>query len=382
MAEEEPLERKNQLHQKDHWDRIDRRILLFFGFWFSLAIIATSIAGYFIGIESFFVIITVLITLTVGAFFTTGMLAFFYYRKTSIIPTKKVIVWAVKLSLVFGLVFAVVLFILIVFYMEDQIGTELLVFMFIGLYIGGILTSLATFFLFYFFSFGIMAVISVFIRRKTPDFLVEITKITSNITETTKKRDRKKYRGYVWLAWAYGIPDVLDTRTLKIDMVEPRKRFPWPSFKKAMFWQFFFGIVLVIYISFSPFLWDFADMQDLFMNSSCGTAFLPLLIIPWFIYLRLNARLSGPVKEFHIFDGLSARMFQTLVAFGTLVLLVRMALKNPAILEVMYSFIVFFIFFVSGVFIGTFVYFNYFEDELAQDVYRRYNELKDRSIEK
>ena len=374
--------KKNDLTSTHHWNRIDKNILIFFGIWFILAIIATIIAGYYIGIAMFYIIITVFIMLTLGSFFMTGFLAFIYYRKTYIISTKKVMTWVVKLSLVFGIFFAIVLFIYEMHTTERNIKTVEMIFMFIGLYIGGILTSLITFFIFYFYSFGIMAVLSVFIRRKTPDFLVEIAKITPNIRESIKRSDKKKYRGYIWLAWVYRIPNVLDTGTLKIDKMTYRKEFPWSSFKKAMFWQFFFGIVIVIYVSFSPFLWDFADMRVLFANSSIGTAFIPLLIIPWFIYLRLNARLKGPIKDFLIFNGLSARMFQTIVAFGTLLLLVRMALKNPAILDVMFSFIIFFIFFVTGVFIGTFVYFNYFEDDLALDVSRRYRELKEKPTDK
>jgi hypothetical protein len=311
----------------------------------------------------------------------TGFLAFIYYRKTYIISTKRVMIGLVKFSMLFAIFFAIVLFIYVTFTTEDDIGTVEMVFMLIALYLGGILASMITFFAFYFYSFGVMAVLSVFIRRKTPDFLVEITKITSNTTEAVKQEDKRRYFGYIWLAWAYGIPDVLDTRTLKIDEITYRKKFPWSSFKKAMFWQFFFGIVIVIYVSFSPFLWDFADMQALFANSSIGTAFIPLLIIPWFIYLRLNARIKGPVKDFLVFDGLSARMFQTIVAFGTILLLLRMALENPAITDVLFSFVIFFIFFVSGVFIGTLVYFNYFEDDLAVDVSRRYQELRDKETE-
>jgi hypothetical protein len=288
-------------------------------------------------------------------------------------------IWLLRISLIFGLAFAVVLLFYVISQEVEEIGFNELIFMFIGLYIGGILMAIIVFLLFFFFGFGLMGVLSIFIRKKTPDFLVEITKITPNITDSAKKRDKKKYRGFKWLAWAFNIPDVLDSKTMTIDKVKYRRKFPWPDLKKAMFWQLFFGTVIVVYVSFSPFLWDFADMQDLFSYSSIGVAFIPILIIPWFIYRRLDAKIKGPVKDFHVFDGLSSRMFQTIVAFGTILLLVRIALKNPAILQVMYSFLIYFIFFFMGVFIMTFVYFNYFEDDLAIDVFQRYNELKEKA---
>ena len=383
MVSDERFENRNKIIQsKDHWNRIDKRILIFFGIWFIMAIIITLVVGYVIGFSQVNELITIFIVFTIGAFFMTGFLAFIYYGKTKIISTKRVMIWLLKISLIIGLVFAVVLLLYVISQEVEDISSIEMVFMFIALYIGGISVSLITFFMFFFFGFGLMSFLSVFIRRKTPDFLVEITKITPNTSDSAKKRDKKTYRGYKWLAWAFGIPDVLDTRTLTINEIKRRHKFPWSAFKKAMFWQLFFSLVIVVYISFSPFLWDFADMQDLFGNSSTGTAFIPFLIIPWFIYLRLDVKIKGPVKDFHVFDGLSSRMFQTIVAFGTILLLIRMALKNPAILQVMYSFVIFFIFFFAGIFIVTFVYFNYFEDDLAQDISRRYKELKKKGVKK
>jgi hypothetical protein len=164
---------------------------------------------------------------------------------------------------------------------------------------------------------------------------------------------------------------------LRIKEVDFNEDFSKQDFRKAVLWQFFFGLVLVIYISFSPFLLDYVNMQQLFSISSISTTFIPLLILPWFIYLKLDAKIRGPVKDFKLFNGLSSRMFQTLVAFGTILLLIRMALRNPEFVEVMFSFVMFFIFFIPGVFIGTFVYFNYFQNDLASDIARKFRELRE-----
>ena len=222
-----------------------------------------------------------------------------------------------------------------------------------------------------------IGVMSVLVRSKTPDLLVEITKITPNITEAKKNEDKKTYFGYIWLGWAFDIPDVLDTKTLTINSGKTQKRIPWPIFKQAALWQIFFGIVIVIYISFSPFFLDFMDMMSLFSIASNVTTFIPLLILPWFIYLKLDAKIKGPVKDFKLYNGISARMFQSLVAFGTILILVRIALRNPGFWSVIQSFIGFFMFFVAGVLIFTFVYFNYFENDLAEDIVRKYEEMKD-----
>jgi hypothetical protein len=362
--------------------RIERRIIIFFSVWFTLAIINFVVVLLVLGIDGLLAAISALIAMTIGAFTLTGILSFIYYRKKAIIPTKWLFKRASKISLVIGLVFSIGMYLLLTettILDSDQVEADstTLILMFVGLFIGGFVTAFTTFLLFLFYGFGIISILTIIIRSKTPDMLVEITKITKNLTESTKKEDRRKYMGFVWLGWAYGIPDVLDTSTLSIREGDFNDEFPKQDFRKAVLWQFFFGIVLVVYISFSPFLLDYANMQQLFSVSSISTTFIPLLILPWFIYLKLDAKIKGPVKDFKLFNGLSSRMFQTLVAFGTILLLIRMALRNPAFLEVMASFVIFFIFFIPGVYIGTFVYFNYFENDLASDIAKRYGELKE-----
>jgi hypothetical protein len=366
--------------------KIERRVLIFFSIWFAFAIMIMVIVLLVLGIDGLFAALSAFIAMTIGAFTLTGILSFIYYRKRAIIPTKWLYKRALKISLVIGLIFSVGMYILLTettILDSDPVKADstILILMFVGLFIGGFVTAFTIFLLFLFYGFGIISILSIIIRRKTPDMLIEITKITKNLNEATKRENRRKYLGFVWLGWAFGIPDILDTGTLRIEEGDFHKEFSKTVFRKAVLWQFFFGLILVVYISFSPFLLDYVNMQQLFSISSISTTFIPLLILPWFIYLKLDARIKGPVKDFKLFNGLSSRMFQTLVAFGTILLLIRMALRNPAFLEVMVSFLIFFIFFIPGVYIGTFVYFNYFENDLASDIAQRFKELKEKGTE-
>jgi hypothetical protein len=387
MLKRKKIKEKNvKKETKTPWNKVDKRILKFFSIWFIFGIFISVIVAIAVGLSGFMEVVSVFIVFTIIAFEITGIVAFYYYRRTRIISTKKVLKWFLKFALVFGFGFAILMQVLLTqttFLDEEAVSGPAveIVCMFFALILAGFIAMFFTFLGFFLFAFGVFGVLSVFIRRKTPDFLVEITKITSNTTDVMKKKDKNTYRGYVWLGWAFGIPDVLDTGTLTIDPGSPRQNIPWVTFKKALFLQIFFGIILVVYVSFSPFLWDYADMETLFSNASIGTSFIPLLIIPWFIYLRLDAKIKGPVKDFRVFDGLSSRMFQTIVAFGTLLLIVRMALKNPAFQSVLQGFIIYFLFFFIGIFIITFVYFNYFEEDLVYDIVQRYHELKAKKSE-
>lgn len=295
---------------------------------------------------------------------------------------KRILKWFALISLVIGLVFAAVIF----WYatqttiLDDQSlelsGIEMIG-MFIVLclmgFIGGFIVLLGAMIL----GFGMIGVMSALIRSKTPELLVEIKKITPNISESMKKTDKKTYRGYAWLGWIFIIPYVLDTSTLTINHDESHKQIPWTVFKKAMVWQILFGNIVVIYISFNPFLLELMNMQALFSIASNVTLFIPILVLPWFIYYKLDVKIKGPVRDFRLYDGIKARMFQTLVAFGTILLLIRLALKNPQFQDFAWGFLGYFMFFVGGVFIFTFVYFNYFNDDLAIDIATKFEKIKD-----
>ncbi len=118
------------------------------------------------------------------------------------------------------------------------------------------------------------------------------------------------------------------------------------------------------------------DMLALFQIAQGVSNFIPMFILPWFIYLRLDAKIKGPVKDFKLFDGLYSRMFQTLVAFSTLILIFRMAVRDPDFWDVMANFTSYIVFFAMGIFIFTFVYFNYFNEDLAIDIAEKYEKMK------
>jgi hypothetical protein len=362
-------------------EKYDRRILIFFSFWFLLGFFFSIVAVFITGTESIGSLIPALLDSLGFAFFLTGLLAFKYHRKRGIIPGKRILKWFAKISLVIGLVVAVGITLLLTqtTIFEDSFtelsGVEMFG-LFIVMYIFGFLFSFIIPFFLMITGFGMIGVLSALIRLKTADLLVEITKITPNISDSAKEKDKKTYLGYIWLGWAFDIPDVLDTRALSINKGEPKKKIPWPIFKQAVIWQIFFGLVIVIYISFSPFFYGITEMGFMFNIASNVTNFIPIFILPWFIYLRLDAEIKGLVKDFKLFDGLKSRMLQTIVAFSTLILFVRMAVVRPGFREFIGSFLGFFVLFIIGVMMTTFVYFNYFENDLAYDIAQKYEAIK------
>jgi len=314
------------------------------------------------------------------AFFITGILAFRYYSKRGIISTKKIFKWFAITATIIAPVFTAVLFLVTLSKSNDPnlyLWSNAAYAALIGMYIGMFLAVFLTFVLIIFISFGMIGVLSALERSIAPEILLHISRITPHISDSMKKKDIKAYTGYSVLRWLFIIPDALDTKTLIISQIKPKKQFPWPTLKKAMIWQILLGAIVIIYISLNPFFLEGTSFQNLFNIATNISLLIPFIILPWFIFLRLNARIKGPVKDLPLYSGIAYRMYRTFVTLGTLIIIIRLALKNVNPRDVIATFPIYYVFFITVIFFLTFVYFNYFENDLAKDVADRFTEIKD-----
>lgn len=303
-----------------------------------------------------------------GAFSVTGILAYIYYKDRGIVPAKRMVRFFAKISLVVAIVPTVFL---LYFEVAPMVESSLeLVAGALAIYLAMFLALFLALFIFMLMGFGVMAVLFIGQKRFTSETLVSIKGITANTEDPTKIKVQKKGMELPVLHWMYAIPDVLDTGTLTIDRVGPRDKFPWKPFLTALKWEIIFSMVLAVYVSLNPFLLGWSDLAGRFSLASNLSILIPMFILPWFIFLRLNARIKGPVRDFKLFNGIKGRMTSTLIAFGTLIVFIRFALRDIGALEIIQGILGFYLILLAVIVVVTFVYFNNFEDPLARTTLR------------
>jgi hypothetical protein len=363
------------------WKKRDRRIMYLFFVMLGLILFGSVTSEVFYFRHGLLDAIDAALGGLTIVFAVTGLLAYYYYRHTGIIPTKRVLRLFAKLALAF----AVVLTLLVLVYEVSSSVQSLaeLVIATVAIYMAMVLALFLAQLMFMITGFGIMSVASIAQKRLIPDGLVRIRGITSNTQGSSRIKIKKKGMEYPILNWMFGIPDVLDTETLTVDDVERNRTFPWASFRTAMMWQVFFSAGLAIYVSLNPFLFEIAGdgniasrVSTLFSLTMGLSVFIPIFIIPWFTYLRVNARIKGPVKDFRLFDGIKSRMMGTLVAFGTMIVFIRFAFRDIDASLILEEFVTFYFFFSIVIAFTTFVYFNYFADDSARFVVEAFNRKK------
>jgi hypothetical protein len=217
--------------------------------------------------------------------------------------------------------------------------------------------------LLYLTAIGAVGVLTATERLLTPWVMKEVSRLSGNKKLSLLDRATR---------WLFDIPDVLDTRTLSLSPAEPRTRVTASDLKAPVLWQLLFGFVMGIYISFNPFVSDRspAALLSLFSLLTSASLLFPFLILPWFLLKKLGASISGQAKQFTLYNGLKSRMFQSYFAVGTIFILVRVSIQEIAIAFELYvvAFATFMLVLLGSAILSTFVYLNYFENELAEDI--------------
>jgi len=177
------------------------------------------------------------------------------------------------------------------------------------------------------------------------------------------------------LQWLFNIPDVLDTRLLTINF-EPKQRFPWNVLKTAFLWVSILGFIIAMLIV--NYITSFAQLsiENMLVISGLITTMTPILVLSWFIFLRLDARIKGSINDFKLYNGLKSRITSYTVTFGTIILLIRLALIKTALYQMFWLFASYYPLFLVSAIIITFIYFNYFENDLARNIAKRYRKIE------
>ncbi len=233
----------------------------------------------------------------------------------------------------------------------------------IGVFFGSFLSILLLSLL----AFGAIGVVSALTRIITPIVLVRVRGISGNSGWTDRA-----------LAWIYGIPDTLDTRTLTLGPPETQDEFPRRKFMQAVSWELILGTILAIYVAFNPLIVDNRSpdsLARLFGTLGLAAILVPLVMVPWFVYTGMNAKIKGMMKDFRLYDGIRARIFRSYIAVGTIVVFVRMFHPDTEIQSYVVGFGGYLTALVTTALMFTFIYFNYFDRELTKDIITSYDKL-------
>jgi hypothetical protein len=347
--------------------RSDRRLLLLFAVLAVISISGSAASYPFVGGATIYDLLSIVLGGLTLSFLGVGVPAYIWNRAYSLTPRRTILRWMGIISLIVTMVslFAIALATIYapdLFQLGDySVGERFLigVIVFAILFVIFLAICMAVFLA----AFGAIGAMSALGRLIAPWTLRQI----AHLSEVK----RPPLVGRI-IGWLFDIPSVLDTRTLSLRPAKPRARISLSDVKAPVLWQLIFGFVLGIYISFNPFISDRSPtaLLGLFSLLASASILIPSVILPWFLFRRLGAGIKGQAKQFTLYNGIRARVFQSYFAVGTIIILLRLSVQEIAVALETYvmAFAAFMIAVLGSAFLCTFVYLNYFENELAEDI--------------
>ena len=304
------------------------------------------------------------------SFFLTGIYSYRKYRGASLVPARRILRWTMKISAILTAVTGVVTIFAYLFFAlpitADIPSPYVAVFAVLVIVLSLFLTFLLTILFGICAAFGVIGVMCAIERTIAPRVLMSIATMGDN---------RKLSFGDILIRWLFAIPDIIDTKLLDVHPAPKRGFLRWRDFTVPIEWQLLVGAVLALYISLNPFVAgnESITLTAVFSEMINGSVLIPFVILPWFALQRLGAGIGGAKKEFTLYNGIRARLLQTFFAVGTLLLLARVLISGTD-LE---SFALGFLSFIGSLLLVsltcTFVYLNYFENELVEDISSEYS---------
>lgn len=358
-----PPRKKEAQAKRTVWSRAQRpdKVMIGFFFVFLIIMIVLVFLSYPVSSLEDLVVLFPLLGGMIAVFFMTGIPAVWFYIMKGKISMK----WLVLVVLALSFIYMVSLE---VTNQNDIIPEPLNSHGVAGHLIYFYMFALAILLLYIFVAFGMMWALTFAQRLSVPDGLEEIKAITANRSKKNRALSSPRYWRARILSWAFFIPDQLDTGTLRLKFGKVRKGFPISEYLQAFGWNMLFGVFITLLLTLNPFLKDLPAFQDIFGLSAIISFFVPILVLSWFIFKRIGARIEGPVKDFRLFDGLRSRVSGSILAVSTLIIFIRISLQTMDPAQALLDFYELFIDFTAVVIITTFVYFNYFEEDVAQRV--------------
>jgi hypothetical protein len=330
-------------------------------------------------------IIINLLNALLAVFFITGIIAYIYHNKDHIISLRKIVIWFGIISLSIAIIGTIAIFLLshqisnFDNFVEPYRSNNQVIYCVLNLFITLFLWIIIIEVVIFFMSFGVTGILTAVIRGIGPETLFFISQISTQIKKGSETGNKGQILRYKFLRWRFNIPIDIDTKHLIVNRVRSHKVFLWGQFLNSNLWALILGGSIGVNISLNGLLMNMLTLEELFSVASFTGAFLLIFIFPCLVYQRMNTRIRYEYSKgsFKLECGLRSRTFHIFCTFAVLSFIYRSIVHDLEPMCILISYLSFLLIFLIISIVTIFVFYNFFEEELAHDIAERYLDIKD-----
>ena len=178
------------------------------------------------------------------------------------------------------------------------------------------------------------------------------------------------------VAFVFNISGDLDTRNLEIDENIKRASLPWKEIWSSMKISFLIGVFIWIYLSMNPSWMEFESLSNVPVYLFAVMMYIPVLVLPFSIFMSLNVRIETRYRDFKIYDGIKGTLVRMAVPIFAAFMYILLAVNKNGLFDVLYfiSISIVFNFFIC--LFSCLIYYKGFESRIVDDVISQWSDFR------
>ena len=214
---------------------------------------------------------------------------------------------------------------------------------------------------------GLLALVSIF--QKAIFFPIMASMEYLNIKTKLSLFDRV-------VSFLFSISGDLDTRNIEIDTNLNRASIPWREVASTLRLSFMAGLFIWIYISMNP-SWFSSDMfTNVPVYLFSLMLYIPLLVMPFSIFMSLNVRICTRYRDFKVYDGVKMTLYKMLAPVLATFIYILLAVNSNGISVVFYFILLSVIFNLLINLLACLSFYRWFEGGVVNEIRSKWSTFR------
>jgi len=217
----------------------------------------------------------------------------------------------------------------------------------------------------YLIGFGVIGVSTAILRQDIPRLLAFV-----DCMDIEEKSLRNRL-----VIGAFSIPKIVSIKGVELGPMPSEGDLPLEGLRRTFLLMIYFAILVPSYIFLNPLFLINSGTVDLVALAIGASLFIPVVIFPFSCITDTSARIISGCRDFHLGEGFR-HTITNFLGWGTVILLLILSLQLTTISEIINMYLVYMSIAVCVALVYTYIYYNYFQSDLVNDIVVKFTKLR------
>lgn len=170
------------------------------------------------------------------------------------------------------------------------------------------------------------------------------------------------------ISFLFSISGDIDTRNIDIDSNVNRASVPWSEVASTLRLSFLAGLFIWIYISMNPSWMSFDSFSNVPVYLFSLMLYIPLIVMPFSVFLSLNVRINTKYRDFLIYDGVKMTLYKMVVPVFAAFVYILLAVNDNGFEDVGYFILLSIVFNLLINILACIIFYRWFEGDVVNEI--------------